>query len=201
LQKGVVLDRLIDALIATKGVKSADLLIGDLNAVMIAARILGYGKNYTVSMTCPKCGTTSEQTIDLTTLTNTNEPTSSARREMSVVLPLSKAEVVMRLLTRGDEAKIDKEVQALKKVHGDVNKEATTRLKHIIVSVNGDTSKTKIWEFVENMFVQDSRYLREQYKNFLPDVNFDVPVECECGASETARLPIGVNFFWPDARV
>jgi hypothetical protein len=49
--------------------------------------------------------------------------------------------------------------------------------------------------------VRDARYLREQYKSRIPDVNFNVTVNCTCGTSEKARLPIGVNFFWPDARV
>ena len=53
IQKGVVLDKLMDSLIVTKGVTHEDFLLGDLNAVMVAARILGYGKDYPVNVTCP----------------------------------------------------------------------------------------------------------------------------------------------------
>lgn len=201
IQKGVVLDRLIDALIATKGVKTADLLLGDLNAVMVAARILGYGKDYEVSIGCPSCGETVEQTINLSELQTENEPEDGATSQFKITLPLSKAEVVLRLLTRGDELNIDKEIRAMKKISSDVDTEATTRLKSMIVSVNGDTSKTTIWNFVDNMLVRDARYLREQYRTILPDINFDVTVDCTCGANQTTRLPIGTNFFWPDARV
>ena len=201
IQKGVVLDRLIDALIATKGVKSADLLLGDLNAVMIAARILGYGKDYEVSMNCPSCGNIVNQVVNLSELGSQNTPTDESSPEFKVTLPLSKAEVVLKLLTRGDEIVIDKEVKALKKVNSDIDAEATTRLKSMIFSVNGDTSKSTIWNFVDNLLVRDARFLREQYKKIIPDINFDVEVECTCGASDTARLPIGTNFFWPDTRV
>lgn len=201
IQKGVVLDKLIDALIATKGVKSADLLLGDLNAVMIAARILGYGKDYEVSLPCPSCGNNVEQTVNLSDLENENEPTSNSLDSFKVVLPLSKAEVTLKLLTRQDEVNIEKEVKSLKKINSEVDSEATTRLKAMIGAVNGDTSKTTIWKFVDSMLVRDARYLREQYRSRVPDVNFNVPVECSCGTSETARLPLGVNFFWPDSRV
>ena len=40
------LDRLFDSLIVTKGVKQADLVVGDKNAVMVAARVLAYGPEY-----------------------------------------------------------------------------------------------------------------------------------------------------------
>jgi len=203
IQKGIVLDKLMDSLIVTKGIKSADLLIGDLNAVMVASRILGYGKDYDVAITCPKCGEKIEETVDLTTLKTENEPTESTPPEITLVLPVSKAEVKLKLLTRADELGIDKETKALKKTNGDVEADATARLRAMIISVNGETSKGKIWSFVENMLVKDTRYLREQYKTLIPDVDFKVNVDCDsCGAdSLSVRLPIGINFFWPDAGV
>lgn len=205
IQKGIVLDKLMDSLIVTRGVKSADLLTGDLNAVMISARILGYGKDYNVNIRCPICGNVVEQTVDLSELTTENEPTGATENEFIIQLPLSKAEVKLRLLTRGDELEIDKEVKALQKANLEVNNEATSRLRRMVVSVNGDNSKAKIWSFVENMLVRDSRYLREEYRKRIPDVNFTINVNCDCTQGtdvvNTARLPIGPNFFWPDIRV
>jgi hypothetical protein len=201
IQKGVVLDRLIDALIATKGVKAADLFLGDLNAVMVAARILGYGKDYDVSLECPACGSTVEQIINLSDLETENSPETIESSEFTLVLPLSKAEITLKLLTRGDELAIDKELKALKKISSDVESESTSRLKAMIKSVNGDSSNGKIWAFVDSLLVKDARYLREQYRTKVPDINFNVSVDCSCGTEQKVRLPIGVNFFWPDARV
>lgn len=200
IQKGTVLDKFLDAIIATKGVKSADLLIGDLNAVMVAARILGYGKDYQVGLDCPSCGTTVSQTVNLTELDQQNIP-ESGQKQFSIVLPLSKAEVVVKLLTRQDELDIDKEIKSLKKINSDIDAESTTRLKKMIVSINGDATKATVWNFVDSMLVRDARYLREEYRTKVPDINFDVTVECACGANQQTRLPIGVNFFWPDSRV
>lgn len=201
IQKGIVLDKLMDSLIVTKGVKSSDLLIGDLNAVMVASRILGYGKDYQVGIKCPSCSETMQETIDLTSLKTINEPTSTTPKEITLILPASKAEVTLKILSRGDEFAIEKEVKSLKKA-SDTSSEFSARLRAMITSVNGDNSKATIWKFVENMLVRDSRYIRDSYKEHVPDVDFDIPVTCEsCGTSSTVRLPIGTGFFWPDSGV
>jgi hypothetical protein len=201
IQKGIVLDKLMDSLIVTKGVKSSDLLIGDLNAVMVATRILGYGKDYEVGITCPNCGKSVEQTVDLTTLKTQNEPEQDSAHTISVELPISKAVVVLKLLTRGDELDIEKEVKSLKKVSNDIDADSTTRLRKMIVSVNGEKNAAKIWQFVENLLVKDAKYLREQYKLKVPDVDFTVSINCSCSDDDDiqVRLPIGARFFWPDA--
>ena len=43
IKKGIVIEKLLESLIVTPGVRVEDLLVGDKNAVMIAARILAYG--------------------------------------------------------------------------------------------------------------------------------------------------------------
>ena len=202
IQKGIVLDKLLDSLIVTKGVSSADLLTGDLNAVMIAARILGYGKNYPVSVGCPSCGNLIEEVVDLTTLSNQNEPTDDSAINATITLPISKVEIKIKLLTRADELEIDKEIKAIKKASLEYSGETTARLRAMICSVNGDTSKNSIWKFVDGMLVRDARFLREEYRKLLPDVNFDIQLPCSCREdSVTVRLPIGANFFWPDSRL
>jgi hypothetical protein len=202
IQKGVVLDRLMDALIATKGVKSADLLIGDLNAVMVAARILGYGKDYPVSVSCPSCGGKIEETVDLTTLRTENEPTGKETPEFTVTLPMSKATVTLKLLTRNDELTIEKELKALKKANLEDSSDSTARLRAMIQAVDGDSTPTAIWKFVDSLLVRDARYLREQYRTHVPDVDFSIHLTCDCSTDPVkVRLPLGINFFWPDANV
>ena len=46
IKDGTVIDMLLQSLIVNKDIKVEDLLIGDKNAIMLAARILGYGKDY-----------------------------------------------------------------------------------------------------------------------------------------------------------
>ena len=46
LKDGTVIDKLLQSLIVTK-FNYDDLLVGDKNAILITARVLGYGKDYT----------------------------------------------------------------------------------------------------------------------------------------------------------
>ena len=55
IKKGVVFDKLLDALVVSK-IKLDDMLIGDKNAVLIAARVLAYGKNYEFDYIDPLTG-------------------------------------------------------------------------------------------------------------------------------------------------
>jgi len=199
IQKGVVLDKLIDSLIVTKGVTHEDFLIGDLNAVMVAARILGYGKDYEMSITCPKCNTEQDHVVDLTEL-DTKELSEDA--SLSFKLPASGRTVKIQLMTRKLEKNIDKELTAIKKVGLQVEPEASTRLRYIISEVDGVSDQKTIRETVENMLVRDTKALRDFYKSVTPDVQFESIFTCS-NCSHTDKLPIGIgiNFFWPDARV
>ena len=48
IQKGIVVDKLLKSLITSK-INNDDLVIGDKNDIMVAARVLGYGKYYKFS--------------------------------------------------------------------------------------------------------------------------------------------------------
>jgi hypothetical protein len=63
IRQGVVIDKLLQSLIVTK-INYNDLLTVDKNAIFIAARILGYGKDYEVEIACPSCGEKSKHVID-----------------------------------------------------------------------------------------------------------------------------------------
>jgi HK97 family phage prohead protease len=95
-----------------------------------------------------------------------------------------------------DEKAIDREVAGLKKLNPLTSSELTTRLKHMITSVDGNEEKKDIRDFVDNYFLaKDARAFREYVRNIQPDINMNVILD----SGEEATLPIGLNFFWPDA--
>jgi hypothetical protein len=65
LKKGIAIERFLDNIIIDKEVKASSLLVGDRNAIIIAARISGYGADYSTSVTCPACSNTSTYNFDL----------------------------------------------------------------------------------------------------------------------------------------
>ena len=204
IKQGVVLDKLMQSLIVSP-IKYNDLIIGDKNAIMIASRILGYGKDYEVEITCPNCSEKSKVTVDLTTLPDKNIPEDVkmvGTNQIEFILPQSKRTVVFKFLTHGDEKKIEYELEALKKNQkkDSVNKELTTRLKHLIISVDGNSDKQYISNFVENeLFAMDSKALRSYIKDAMPNQKFEVSFNCShCNhEKEALEFTIDSNFFWP----
>ena len=115
-------------------------------------------------------------------------------------LPHTENQVTFKLLTHGDDKKIDAEIKGLKKIDKQGAHEVTTRLAHIITSINGSEEKKDIREFVkEYLLAKDARELRNYYTQISPDVDMKVYLDTEGGGEEVVDLPIGLNFFWPDA--
>ena len=150
IKKGVVIDKLLNSLIVTPGVSTNDLILGDKNAVMVAARILAYGPEYNADIQDPTTGETVDFKFDLSDCPFKPLPkdVNYSGNKFKVSLPTTKTEIEFKLLSGSEERDIEKELLSLKKTGSSVTPELTTRLKYCIVSVNGDTDKTIIRHFV-----------------------------------------------------
>ena len=196
IQKGTVLDKLLEKLIVSK-CNYKDLVVGDKNALLIAARILGYGSDYEFTWRNEKIK------VDLSSLENKEFDKSQyeqGQNEFPFTCPKSKTTLTFKLLNHGDEMKIENELKGLKKINKNISADLSTRLKYMIVSVDSSEDQKDIRDFVDNYFLaQDSRAFRNHIKDFQPDVNLKIPVDTIEGGEEDITIPIGLNFFWPDA--
>ena len=190
IQKGTVLDKLLQALIVSK-INYNDLIIGDKNAVMVAARILGYGKDYTFEYGGQ------EYTVDLSQIDNKPfDHSNKGVNEFNYTLPSTGTNITYKILTHGDEQKIQTEIDGLKKINKNASPELSTRLKYMITSVGGDRETKTIREFVDkHLLARDSRELRKHIKETQPDVDLTFFPD---GNTDRVDIPIGVKFFWPD---
>jgi len=193
IQKGIVLDKLIESLIISK-VNYNDLVTGDKNALLIASRVLGYGKDYTF-----KSGG-EEYTVDLTELEDklldSKHLKEEGVNEFDFTLPHAKTSITFKLLTHGDEKSIEKEIIGLQKIKKGTSPEVSTRLKYIITSVDSNRERKDIREFVDNyLLARDSRDLRNEIKRIAPDVSLVYKGD---DVEEGITIPVGINFFWPD---
>ena len=192
IKSGVVLDKLLQSLIINKDIDIDDLIVGDKNALLIAARVLGYGAKYVISVKGR------EVEIDLSTLENKEFDETSiekGKNEFSYILPTNGTVLTYKLITGKDEKIVEREISGLKKLNKDISPELTTRLKQMILSVDDNTEKKDIREFVDNHFLaRDSRSFREHIKNTQPDINLNYVID----TGEEVAIPIGLNFFWPD---
>ena len=202
IRQGTVIDKLLQALIITP-IKYDDLLIGDKNAILVAARILGYGKDYSFKYT-NQYGQEVEANVDLSSVKDKelNKQIQLGTNEFSFTLPKSSNEITFKLLTHGDEKNIEAEVKGLKKIDPTKTYDITTRMKFIITSIEGKRDQKSIRDFVDNyLLAPDARALREYYNQIQPDIELKYYPEDENYTGEGIDIPINLNFFWPDAGV
>ena len=195
LKQGIVIDKLLQSLIVTK-FDFDDLLIGDKNAIMVAARVLGYGQDYTFTYEGE------EVTVDLSDLSSVEldeDKMEKGVNSFEYTLPHSGTKITFKLLTGKDEKDIDAELKGLKKINKTISPDLSTRLKHQILSVEGNEDKKTIRDFVDNYFLaRDSSSFRTYLKSINPDIKMVFNHLTDNGEEEVS-IPLQVQFFWPDA--
>ncbi len=200
IKKGVVLDKLFEAIIVDKKVNPDDILLGDKNAIMLATRILGYGPEYKVDVFLDN-GEKQEAIVDLGKVQTKEIDFTKLSRENRYTFKTSTGnELIFKLLTHGDEKKIDNDIKAMQRLNKESNgNELTTRYRYMIISVDGKDDTKSVIDFINNRFLaKDTKAFREYLKELQPDIkmefNFTNP---ETGETEVRPIPMGVGFFWP----
>lgn len=199
LKQGLAVEKMLQSLIKSP-IQYEDLLLGDRNSLLIAARILAYGSEYSFQYTDSENDSKETINVDLQTLKPKEVDTSiyKNKNEFSFELPASKNTITFKLLTVGDEKKIDQEIKGFKKATNLQAGELTTRLKHQILSVNGDYEQKSIRDFVDNyMLAKDSNALRSYISSISPDIDLTVNFTLSSGREITESLPLTVEFFFP----
>ena len=203
IKQGVVIDKLLQSLIVTK-VKFDEILLVDKNAIFIAARVLAYGNDYPVELVCPACETKQSDSIDLGSFEEKAIDWSQfekGKTTFDFVLPVTKKKLTLKFLTHGDEKEITENLKASKKVSKltGIDPEFTTRLRQMIVAIDGNPDKAEIHKMSQNMLSRDALSLREYLKKITPDIDTTFHFECgNCGHEVTKMaMPITVQFFWP----
>ena len=199
IAQGVVIDKLLESLIVDKTIDVNDLLIGDKNAIMVAARILGYGKEYEFTYDGE------EQLVDLSTLEEVKLDFSKREKgvnELHFKLPSTERELTFKLLNGKDERRIEEELTARKKVSQDYSAELTTRLKRMILTIDGNADRTYVNNFVDNEFLsRDSLAFRQYLATVTPDIDMSTSIVGKDGSEVSVTIPVTVRFFWPSASI
>ena len=201
LKQGTAIDKLLEALIVDKKVKLDDLLIGDKNALIIAARILAYSKRYDFAA-IDDVGEETTAAVDLTTLNDKeldfkNIP--QGVNEFPFKLPNSEREVVLRILTHKDEVELSKEAEALQKAK--MSTGMTSRMKKMLVSVDGKSERAYINKFVdEELLSVDALEMRKYLFTITPDVDMSTTATYADGTEREVVVQVTAQFFWPSTQ-
>lgn len=203
LKNGTAIEKTLKALI-TSEVNYDDLVLGDRNGLLIASRILAYGKDYQFKYPHPDTGEEEIVNADLQTMEykTLDESIFNGKNEFEFTLPFSKNQVTFRLLTVGDDKRIDEEAKGLKKALGTEPGAISLRMKHQITSVNGDRSQKTIREFVDQaLMAKDSMELRRYINSITPDISTKVTVKFKDGQEAEVDLPMTSDFFFPGSGI
>jgi hypothetical protein len=210
IKKGIAIDRMLQSLIVDEDIQIKDLLLGDRNALTVAARITGYGADYLTHVVCPSCQTEQDFSFDL----NENQTVGAGfdkevlNDKLSGVevtdtgtflinLPKSQHQVEIRLMTGVDEENLEN-FQTRKNRKGQEESPLTDTLKTIIIGVDGSHDRNTIMQFVDCMPAMDSRHLRKIYAELIPNIDMTQDFSChKCGHQQALEVPVTTDFFWP----
>jgi hypothetical protein len=208
LEQGIVFDKLIDSLLITPGVKASDFIDCDKVALLTAARKTGYGDELTIIHNCGECGHTGEVDISLSDMLDkaktekftiedgddwTFDKTSGT---LSFELPVTKLNVVIRILNNEDFAYLAKSKEQKQKLslpHSDT----IEFLRRVLVSANGETDPSDLAKLTEVLPSADARKIKIVHNTNIPVFDTSQEVACsECSATAEKEVPFSVGWFW-----
>lgn len=205
LTKGIAIDRVLDNLILDKTIKSSDLISSDKAALLVGARITGFGKEYNPTFNCPNCNAENTLNYDLEKMTASDtselseDITRTGRTTFQVTLPLTGLVVEFKILNSGEESALAKETS--RKIQKNIECSPTSdALNAMIININGETDRFKIAQFVNTVTSRDSRHILNSAESIIP--NFELSAEFECGScthTGTVEAPLTAEFFRPNS--
>jgi hypothetical protein len=203
LKKGLAVDRLLESLLILD-IDPKTLFLGDRGAILLAARISGYGSEYSFSHKCEKCFNISEIEFNLSHgalsgdcfndkfLHTEKIIYNSDTLTLDVTLPASGVTVGLSLV---DGLK-EKQLFAGNKANE--TSPITSILSAFVTKVNDNTDYPYIMQFIEAMPAKDSKYLRDLYPKLVPNIRLSHDFVCaECYFLKELEVPLNADFFWP----
>lgn len=196
LQGSDLITQLIRTKIYEPDMRIDDMLTGDIEAVLIFLRNTAFGTKYQVSAVDPKTNQRFDVTLDLGELNIKNiKNTPDSNGLFTLTLPMTKDTVQYKLLTYGEDAQIDKELDRYP--NGVIKPVITRKLEKQIVSVNGSNDVSTIAKFVTEMPIADSKYLRRTIAESEPRLDLKKEVQTPTGDIIDVFINFGVEFFRP----
>jgi len=208
LKKGMALEKVLQDIVVDKSINMDTLLVGDKNAVIVAARKSAYGADYQTKVTCPSCGKVQGYEFDLN-ICNVKDPISDEELEEEgiirtedntfvIQIPIYKVPVELKLLTSKDENFISSKVREAQLAKKEMDSILSLQLRLMIKSINGLSDPKVLNEVVSMLPAKDSKAIRQAYVKIAPNMDLSHDFECRSCSYETRlEVPFTSDFFWP----
>ena len=127
----------------------------------------------------------------------------SGYRSSYTPLILHKKSIKSKITSKKLKHSIEEQKKKNRKLKDNTSRDLTTRLKNMILSVDGEADQKVINNFVDNeLFALDSQALRAHINNVIPEVDMTYEfISEETGEGREMLLPMDVGFFWPSAKL
>jgi len=180
IQDNIVLDKLLEALIVTP-VDYSTIAKIDKNGLIVAARIVSYGKDYDVIVKDPKTSAELKRTVDLTKLKNSEfNLQSDDNGEFDYTLTDS-TKVKFKFLSTGDTQDLT----------------ISEFLARTITQINDTRDTDAIRDFIRYKFLaRESKQFRKYIIDNTPSITMSYDFEGEDGSTFTSGFPFGLDVFW-----
>lgn len=210
IKKGIVIDKLLESVIVDKSISPSSLLVGDRNAIILAARASGYGENYDILINCNACGTKKSVSLNLYDFVKEQDlkvvekfktlKDSNILENGNIVfeLPKSKWLVECRPLTGKDELYLINLAEMKKKSSLAEDVTIVEQMCLMIETIQMVDDRSVIMEAVRKMPASDAKYLRKKYQESMPVFDMKIDFSCDvCNNSQEAEVGFNQEFFWP----
>jgi len=204
IKKGIAVDKMLQSVVVDKRINVDHILSCDRSAMMVAARITGYGEDYNFSLNCPACNLKNDITYELSNAivnvgknVDENEVQYLDDGTFVITLPKTNYKVQMKLMTGRDE-KIIFETNDNRKRKNLPDAAATDQLRMSVISVNGISDQQTLDKFISTLRAMDARYIRTVYRKVSPSLEMKHDFVCSsCSHTQEVDIPLTAEFFWP----
>lgn len=183
------------------GMSVLDLFSLDREALLVALRIMSFGRKYKVRVTCPRtsCQHKFDHMLDL----EADFPVKYLDKDMEypMIIPANwlrcGRKVVMHLMTFRDELEVDRKSEsAMDKGQSLINTRLQDQLEAVVEEVQ-DLDRVMLKPWIEGLSAHDASILDQMLSDryFGMETEFYPPACPKCGNVFSATMPINEDFF------
>lgn len=191
-----------DCILSNCGISSRDMCLADYRFLLYMLRVVTYGNNYKLSSTCPYCGCSNVDTIDLTKLPVKEYNQEEVSKCLSFDLPMTKSKVELYLQT---PRMIDNAQAAAKdyrkKTGQNFDFTPIFTIQELLKSIDGEpVNPVKITEWVRNLPMADTNTILNYAEKANKSFGIDNTLHCMCdvcGLDYFVSLRADREFFRP----
>lgn len=191
-----------DCIVSNCGISSRDMCLADYRFLLYMLRVVTYGNNYKLSTTCPYCGCSNVDTIDLTKLTEFEYNHEEVSKYLAFQLPRtgSNIEIYLQTPRMVDTAQYNSK-EYRKKTGQTIDYTTVFTIQELIKTIDGEpVNPIKITEWVKNLPMADTNTILAYADKAGRSFGIDNTLHCMCdvcGMDYYVSLRADREFFRP----